>query len=303
MKYHILAVSVALLLGFIAVIGFSLIYSLFNTKLKSNGVKNVTVRDNSPPIGKIHYITFADGFQFNKNANENIDIYKKWDIFDTFTVYSLDDIDIDFKENNKEILEEKHGCGLWIWKPYLIKKKWMEIDDQDIIVYMDAGRIFKKPPNHFIQRVHGTKTSFLSYTEGIALATQTKGDLFFYTRTNEKIKYNSVLWAGGMMIQKRKDSISENLLNEWLRICQIPEAITNCTSKRRNPKEFTLNEFNYDQSIYSLLGWKYGVDTVDTEEVYEHIGMTDRGSRYINKKNVYELYLRVKNGFNSKVDI
>ena len=41
--------------------------------------------------------------------------------FDTITVYGPEDLDDDFKEKNKNILNQNTGNGYWMWKPYFIK--------------------------------------------------------------------------------------------------------------------------------------------------------------------------------------
>jgi hypothetical protein len=54
-------------------------------------------------------------------------------------VFGADDLDDEFKLNFKDILREQRGGGYWIWKPYIIKKHLDKINDNDILIYMDAG--------------------------------------------------------------------------------------------------------------------------------------------------------------------
>jgi hypothetical protein len=65
--------------------------------------------------------------------------------FDEVFSYGLSDIDDQFKEKNKNILEQDRGAGYWMWKPYVIKKALEKINDNDILFYSDSGISFIKP--------------------------------------------------------------------------------------------------------------------------------------------------------------
>ena len=39
--------------------------------------------------------------------------------FDEVFSYNYSDIDDEFKEKNKHILEQPRGAGFWLWKPYI----------------------------------------------------------------------------------------------------------------------------------------------------------------------------------------
>ncbi len=86
----------------------------------------------------IHLITFGDsGFAETKKRLCSQAESLGW--FDTITAYSPDDLDVDFKEQFKHILELPRGGGYWIWKPYIIHKHLEKINDGDILIYLDAG--------------------------------------------------------------------------------------------------------------------------------------------------------------------
>ncbi len=59
-------------------------------------------------------------------------------------IYSFTEQDLindsDFWNKHKDfILKNKRGYGYWVWKPYLISKILKEINDNDILLYLDAG--------------------------------------------------------------------------------------------------------------------------------------------------------------------
>ena len=62
--------------------------------------------------------------------------------FDTIIEYSPNDIDEEYKEKNSDIFSFDRGDGLWLWKPYLIKKTLELVEYDDIVFYSDSGTCF-----------------------------------------------------------------------------------------------------------------------------------------------------------------
>ena len=64
--------------------------------------------------------------------------------FDKVIQYDVDtDLDVDYKEQHKDILREKRGAGLWIWKVYFIEKALREeCNEGDVLFYADAASFF-----------------------------------------------------------------------------------------------------------------------------------------------------------------
>lgn len=91
----------------------------------------------------IHLITYADK-KYEKAKYRIIKEAKDTKWFNTIKGYSPDDLSDDFKEKNKEILSFKRGAGYWIWKYYIIKKRLHEIQDNDVLIYLDAGCTINK---------------------------------------------------------------------------------------------------------------------------------------------------------------
>ena len=44
-----------------------------------------------------------------------------------------------FYQTNKDILSKEKGLGYWLWKPYIIFEALKNVNENDIIVYIDAG--------------------------------------------------------------------------------------------------------------------------------------------------------------------
>jgi hypothetical protein len=57
-------------------------------------------------------------------------------------IFEKNDIDNDFINKNKSILNCNRGGGYWLWKPYIINKTLKKINDDDIIFYIDSKYYF-----------------------------------------------------------------------------------------------------------------------------------------------------------------
>ena len=86
----------------------------------------------------IHLITYGNS-KFEKSKQRLKTDAKNSGWFDTITVYEPNDLDNTFKEKFKNILDCQKGAGYWIWKSEIIKMKLKEINDGNILIYLDAG--------------------------------------------------------------------------------------------------------------------------------------------------------------------
>ena len=104
---------------------------------------------------KLHFITFGGGSENYYQAVERLcGQVKSLEIFDSITGYTDKDIKSDevfWNKHKNFIINNKRGYGYWIWKPYLILKKLKEINDNDILLYLDCGcEINVKQKKHFV---------------------------------------------------------------------------------------------------------------------------------------------------------
>ena len=59
--------------------------------------------------------------------------------FDKVYEYTPNDIDQSFAKLHHDILSQKRGNGLWLWKPYFVNKALSDCSDGDIIFYCDRN--------------------------------------------------------------------------------------------------------------------------------------------------------------------
>jgi hypothetical protein len=176
--------------------------------------------------------------------------------------YSFDDVDCVFKERNNKILAHQKGAGYWIWKPYVILKALMTLNNDDILVYCDSTCAFVSSIRPYINVLKG---SFMMFElAGHVETTFTKSDVFKRLNCLEKkeITSTSQLNASHSIWKNNKDSI--NFLKEWLALCEDYQLITDEPSVEPNFSDF--HDHRHDQSIMSCLAKlnkdKYNINIV-----------------------------------------
>ena len=172
--------------------------------------------------------------------------------FDKIIECSEKDIDNDFKIGNAEILQQKRGNGLWLWKPYIIKKALDEINYGDILFYCDSGAfLFREPDPIFeILRSQDIWVSVLPLIEK-----QFTKRYVFKAMTLLGAKYTDTPQISGSFIAFKKSEFTMKFVDEWLSYCcdkNILEPPQNLDAEL--PEYIAHRE---DQSILSLLVKKY----------------------------------------------
>ena len=210
---------------------------------------------------KYHFITYATP-DFMSYAENNVKSALEIGGFDTAKIYTPDDLDNYFKAKNSHILNQPRGSGYWLWKPYIIFKKLLEIDENDILCYNDSKYIWKtnvrKLENDMLSNknigVYTNKPNSGNYLE----KQLTKGDAFLLTNVpnNNYIKNSAQVWAGFILLRKCFNPI--RFVSEWLTYSQDYRIITDSQSMLvKNDQSFIENR--HDQSILSLLCKKWGI--------------------------------------------
>lgn len=149
----------------------------------------------------------------------------------------------------------RRGYGYWIWKPYVVKKVFDTIKEDDILVYSDCGnRWVDKKMNRFseyLSMLNG-KMNILTFQQPFLEKDWTKGDVFQHICKNDWKKYavSLQLWSGCFFLKKCEET--KQLINKWFYISNRKrDLFTDKKSKYPNVGYFQENR--HDQSCFSLL--------------------------------------------------
>ena len=166
--------------------------------------------------------------------------------------YGPEDIEERFRNNNKEIFEYKRGNGLWLWKPYLIKKTLESMEDGEILFYCDSGACFFRSVDGIISKLQDQDV----WVSALPLKEKqfTKQQTFSALNCNTE-EYKESAQISGTFCAFRKSEFSTMFVNEWLQYCCNIEILVPPKSKEEETVYFY--EHREDQSILSLLAKKY----------------------------------------------
>ena len=221
---------------------------------------------------KYHFITFStpDYFDF---AETNVKSALEVGAFDTAKIYTMADIDDLFKNKNAHILNKSRGAGYWIWKPYIILKKLLEIKDGDILCYNDSKYIWLKNVRQFEKDVlTGKKIGVYKNKPNGSTHIEkqwTKLDSLVLIITQKKFRNivmnSDQVWAGFILLRKSFNSI--RFIGEWLTYVQ-DERIVSDDISCFGPENHHFKENRHDQTALSLLCKKWGIVMKELNKTY-----------------------------------
>ena len=226
-------------------------------------------------VQKIHFITF--GNERFKNSKKRIcKEAKRSGWFDSITEYSPENINHDFKNKHQNILCQHQGAGFWIWKYDIIKQKLNQINDNDIIIYLDAGCTInikaKKRFDEYINLLNNNQEGIISFqmcTDPVPEYKWTINEIFdfFEIKKNSDI-YNSNQYMGTVLIMKKNDHLQLILdkCNEILNHNNL--VITNQFVEKNKLENNLFKDNRHDQSILSVVRKKYGSVVLPDETIW-----------------------------------
>ena len=188
--------------------------------------------------------------------------------FDKAIGYSPDSIDNNFKQKNSRILSIKRGGGLWLWKPYVIRKALIEeCNDGDVLFYSDSGAFFFRSVLPLVKSFNSyIQTYLLPYIEEEFTKKETIEAL---DANEESITKTPQRMATMMMIRKCDESLA--FIEEWLEQCQHYELISPVTNFGNQISNFVSHR--EDQSIFSILAKKHGIASMPDPSLCNLFGM------------------------------
>lgn len=163
--------------------------------------------------------------------------------------------DVEFwKIHGDFITNNKRGYGYWLWKPYIILKQLNNMNENDILVYLDSGCEVINDDTSF----KNMNNLFDKCDEYTILYTLTSHDEKKYNKmdlidnlnlNNDKIK-NSGMIQGAVIFIKKNNTTME-FVKEWYALSCNYHFIDDSPSILKNDDTFV--EHRHDQAIFSLL--------------------------------------------------
>lgn len=210
---------------------------------------------------KIVFLSFADS-RMTTAANRLRQQAHAMQIFSEIHILNEFDLDEEFSNAWRHLLNPQvRGFGFWLWKPHIIRTQLEKLQENDILIYCDAGcHLNPKGINKlkaYIAELEESTLGVKAFPVYTALTDSlekrwTKGDIFSYfnCRNNNIITETSQIAATQIYIKKCKKAL--DFVTEWeTTCCQNPELINDTPSKASNSILFLDNR--HDQSLFSVL--------------------------------------------------
>ncbi len=203
-------------------------------------------------------INYADK-NFAKAQRLNLKTAKQWGA-DKTIAYTPDDIDADFFERNKEILNIKKGNGLYLWKPYVINKAYGELQEGDYLIYTDAGSVYVNSIGYLIECMERENTDIMVFSleKEMLERRYTKRDAFILLDCDSPEYTDTPQSVGGYVVLKKSDFVGK-FIAEDLYYAQDMRVITEQDNTQGQPNYPDFIAHRHDQSVWSLMSKKYGL--------------------------------------------
>ncbi len=195
-----------------------------------------------------YLISYADGKESiyrNQNAMSHYGLNKN---IDFILNYRKSHIEEEFAKKHQDVLQEKIGAGMWLWKPYFLLKTLNKVEENAVVIYLDAAFIIKKPLDEFINS-QLTADVLLVQDQMRLNGAYVKGDSFALTGC-DFCRNLPHIWSALIIVRNTKES--RQFIAQWLNYAQDRRILDNKNYQiQENFPEYLWH--HYDQSVLSLV--------------------------------------------------
>lgn len=219
-----------------------------------------------------YFVTFGDTKYYNA-LNRIATEARALNLFDgvfAVTDQSLKSDQLFWDKHGAFVENSDVGYGYWIWKPYIMLNILESLEDNDILVYADAGckvvSTGSQRMTEYFDLVNKSEYGILSFTLMHPELSYTKKSLLqhFNLECTDPI-VTSGQYVGGVVICRKCPHVM-GIIKEWYNIACRYDLLDNSTSDTEY-EQFIAHR--NDQSIFSLLRKIHG-SVVLTDETYTY---------------------------------
>lgn len=217
--------------------------------------------------------------------------------FDEVIEYGPDDVDPEYRKRFENIFSYQRGDGLWLWKPYLMKKTLERVKEGDYVYYCDAGSFFIRNKRSFMDDVtrddiYVTETPFIEKQ-------WTKPSMFRALNADtDEIKESNQIQSGFVCV--RNCARTREFIDQWLALGEREEIVAPLKDDEDHGECISHRE---DQSTLSVLCKLEGIKPHKDPTLYSRIpekyyikGRLFRVKSYDDHYKAYICLHRTKNG-------
>lgn len=190
-------------------------------------------------------------------------------IFTDIAIYNEDSLKqhpIFWPTHSKFIESSPRGYGYWLWKPFVIYETLKHCNENDIVIYADAGCVLNPNGlprlNEYISMVQSYDLGALGFqlNNNFTESQFTKMSLIKHMNAEQYLNTKQII--GGINVF-RKCIQSINIVNKWYELASIYKYIDDSPSDIPNSPDF--RDHRHDQSIFSILAKQHGIKYLQDE--------------------------------------
>ena len=239
-------------------------------------------------INQIHFITYANDV-FAKAKSRLLHQAKQFYPFETIQGYGPSDLSVEFTQKFANILNMKRGAGYWIWKPIILKQKLDQMQNDEMLVYLDAGcNLNPLGMPRFLEYINMLKTSdygILSFQmsgrpdlsgnlEKEICWTTTEIFNYFNIDPDSEIGKSGQYSNTCFILKKNKHLM--DILDIFIKA--LYDNVLLFTDYYNNEKQnYEFKENRHEQSVFSIIRKIYGSIIIDGDESW-HVPFGDTTS-------------------------
>ena len=203
---------------------------------------------------KVNFVNYSDhNYESNRQKLNQMGERE----FDKVFSYSPSDIDESFYIQNKKILDLSRGAGYWLWKPYFIYRTLMEVEEGDIVFYLDSGDFFTSGICAHLKSIISEKDMILVPSSNKQRC-YTKRDCFVLMGMDTEEFWDATRVEAGIIAIKNNDN-GRALVDEWLNWAKNENIITDLDNICGEQNFDCFQDHRHDQSIISNMAKKYDI--------------------------------------------
>lgn len=205
---------------------------------------------------KISLVNYATK-EYEKKKKQNTFSAKYLGRFDKVYSYKPDDIEDKFKSDNLEILSQKRGAGLWLWKPYFFYRVLNNyIEEDDYLFHCDASSFFIRSVKPLIEVMKKSNIDIMCFSLPLVEKEWTSKKVLEYFNANDDMINSNQILGNFLIVKKTQRTLA--FAKEWLNLCTDKNLMLN-TDENINITNENYKAHRFDQSILSLLCKKNGI--------------------------------------------
>lgn len=224
------------------------------------------------------FITFATGI-FELSADRLGRQVAEFPQIQEFRKYTMETLKSDpefWSKHGTFILSNSKGVGYWLWKPYLVLQNLDEMNDGDTLIYADAGCYLQTTGQQrleeLIQLSRQHPSGIVAFNSEQPNCALNKADVFALGPPGVEEKTQIV--ATAFIVTKNADS--QKFFQEFYARAQEDNYHLLTDAPSRTPNHPTFQTHRHDQSIFTMLAYKYNIYITPTDETWDGPAWEDK---------------------------